>query len=115
MHICSGCFTQVSELWPVGLLFLFLPENGFDMSSKLSQLGKNKKKTIIYLSSAESATRGVNVESDPTEPRYALPLQTVKIQISWFLKPTDLDLHCLSFSMWNSINNLDQVIWLAEN
>ena len=27
----------------------------------------------------------------------------------------DLDLHCLSFSMWISINNLDQVIWLAEN
>ena len=26
-------------------------------------------------------------------------------------KPTDLDLHC----MWMYINNLDQVIWLAEN
>ena len=30
-------------------------------------------------------------------------------------KLTDLDLHCLSFSMWIYINNLDQVIWLAEN
>ena len=30
-------------------------------------------------------------------------------------KPTDLDLHCLPFSMWIYINNLDQVIWLAEN
>ena len=30
-------------------------------------------------------------------------------------KPTDLDLHCLPFSMWIYINNLDQVFWLAEN
>ena len=29
-------------------------------------------------------------------------------------KPTDLDLHCLPLSMWIYINNLDQVIWLAE-
>ena len=36
----------------------------------------------------------------PAEPGYALPLQTVLIQISWLLKkPTDLDLHCLSYSM----------------
>ena len=31
------------------------------------------------------------------------------------LKPTDLDRHCLPFSNWIYINNLDQVIWLAEN
>ena len=37
-------------------------------------------------------------------------------QISWLLlKPTDLDLHYLSLSMWNCINNHNQVIWLAEN
>ena len=30
-------------------------------------------------------------------------------------KPTDLDLHCLPFSIWIYINNLDQVIRLAEN
>ena len=37
----------------------------------------------------------------PAEPRYTLPLQTVQIQISWLLKkPTDLDLHCLLFSIW---------------
>ena len=30
-------------------------------------------------------------------------------------KLTDLDLHCLPFSIWIYINNLDQVIWLAEN
>ena len=30
-------------------------------------------------------------------------------------KLADLDLHCLSISMWICINNLDQVIWLAEN
>ena len=48
----------------------------------------------------------------PVEPGCTLPLQTVKIQISWLLKkPTDLDLHCLPFSMWIYINNLDQV-WL---
>ena len=42
--------------------------------------------------------------------------QTNKIQISWLLvKPTDMDLHCLLLSMCNYINNLDQVIWLAEN
>ena len=36
----------------------------------------------------------------PAEPGYTLPLQTMWIQISWLLKkPTDLDLHCLSFSM----------------
>ena len=28
---------------------------------------------------------------------------------------TDLDLHCLSLSMWININILDQVIWLGEN
>ena len=39
--------------------------------------------------------------SSPAEPGYALPLQTVQIQISWLLKKsTDLDLHCLSFSMY---------------
>ena len=52
----------------------------------------------------------------PAEPGYTLPLQTVYIQISWLLKkPTDLDLHCLPLSMWIYINNLDQIIWLAEN
>ena len=36
----------------------------------------------------------------PPDPRYALPLQTVLIQISWLLKkPTDLELHCLSLSV----------------
>ena len=30
-------------------------------------------------------------------------------------KPTDLDLRCLPLSMWIYINNLDQIIWLAEN
>ena len=50
----------------------------------------------------------------PAEQRYALPLKTVQIQISW-LQPTDLNLHCLSLSMWIYINILDQVIWLAEN
>ena len=30
-------------------------------------------------------------------------------------KPTDLDLHYLSFSMWIYINNVDYVILLADN
>ena len=54
--------------------------------------------------------------SGPAEPGYALPLQTVYIQISWLLqKPTDLDVHCLSFSMWIFIRSLDQVMWLADS
>ena len=39
----------------------------------------------------------------PAEPGYALK------------KPTDLDLHYLSLSMGICINNLNKVIWLAEN
>ena len=36
----------------------------------------------------------------PAEPGFTLHLQTVKIQISWLLKKsTDLDLHCLPFSI----------------
>ena len=39
----------------------------------------------------------VSFNPGPAEPRYALPLQTVKIQISWLLqKPTDLDPCCFS-------------------
>ena len=34
----------------------------------------------------------------------------------WLLKkPTDLDPHCLPLCLWIYNNNLDQVIWLAEN
>ena len=56
------------------------------------------------------------VNPSPAEPGYALSLHAVQIQISWLLKkPTDLDLHCLQLSMWICNNNLDQVIWLAEN
>ena len=29
-------------------------------------------------------------------------------------KPTDIDQHCLSVSIWTGINNPDKVIWLAE-
>ena len=36
--------------------------------------------------------------------------------MGWLLKkPTDLDLHCLSFNLLIFDNNLDQVIWLADN
>ena len=37
----------------------------------------------------------------PAEPGYVLPAAP--------------DQHCLPLSMWIYINNLDQVIWLAEN
>ena len=30
-------------------------------------------------------------------------------------KPLDLDLHCLPLSMWIYINNMDEIIWWAEN
>ena len=53
----------------------------------------------------------VSINLSFAEPRYVLPLQTVLIKISWHLKkPTDLDLHCLSFSMLIYINKVDQVI-----
>ena len=56
------------------------------------------------------------INPGPAEPGYALPLQTVWIQIGWLLmKPTDLDLHCLALSMWIWITNLAQIILLAEN
>ena len=58
----------------------------------------------------------------PTEPGYTLPLKTVYTNVDpdqmASKKPTDLNLHCLPFSMfrmWIRINNLNQVIWLAEN
>ena len=52
----------------------------------------------------------------PADTGYTLPLQTVYIQISWlWKKPTDLDLHCLSLSIWICIDKLDQVIWLAAS
>ena len=54
------------------------------------------------------------VNPAPAELGYTRPLQTVQIQISWLLKkPTELDLHCLQFSIWICINYLDQVNWLA--
>ena len=41
-----------------------------------------------------------SLKSGPAEAVYAMPLQTVQIQISRLLKkPTDLDLRCLSLSM----------------
>ena len=37
------------------------------------------------------------VNSSPAEPGYTLSLQTVKVQ----MKPTDLDLYCLTFKYVN--------------
>ena len=55
---------------------------------------------FYYSGSVSTASKNSVVNPCPAEPRYVLPLQTVQIQISWLLKkPTDLDLHCLPFSM----------------
>ena len=71
---------------------------------------------LNYPSLKNHGSISLKINPNPVEPGYTLPLQTVLIQISWLLKkPTDLDQHCLSFSMWICVNNLDQVIWLAEN
>ena len=35
--------------------------------------------------------------------------------VGFLEKPTDLNLHCFTLSIWVCINNLDQIIWLAEN
>ena len=59
--------------------------------------------------------RGGLLNLNPRPAEYILLLQTVQIQISWLLKkPTDLDLHCLSSSVWIYSNNPYQVIWKLE-
>ena len=78
------------------------------------------KNCLIYVISVSTSiilwrNKKNNVNPGPAEPGYALPLQTVLIQISWLLKPTDLDLHCLAFYIWIFINNLRQANWLADN
>ena len=49
------------------------------------------------------------LNSGAAEPGYVLPLQTAHIQISWLLKPTDLDLQFVIKHV-NLYQNLDQVI-----
>ena len=84
--------------------------NCVDMQVDLSLQWAHVQKYVQFHRSAKTAN------PCPAEPGYTLPLQPVQIQISWLLKkPTDLDLHCLSLNIWICMNNLDQVIWLAEN
>ena len=54
----------------------------------------------------------VSLNPSPDDLGYVLPLQTVLISLK---KPTDLDLHCLSLSVWIYIDNQDQKVWLPEN
>ena len=63
------------------------------------QESKQEVTKVVYLDrNGEKITKCINL--CPAEPGYTLPLQTVKIQVSWLLKkPTDLDLHCLPFSI----------------
>ena len=49
----------------------------------------------------------------PAEPGYTLLSKQCRSRSVGFW--TDLDLHCLSLSTWICMNNLDKVIWLAEN
>ena len=117
----------LTTLW-ANCYFSYFLENRFGISCKLSSMetiyikcqnlfsGKITKNISVCDGLLKILPRGLSVNPSPAEPRYALPLQTVQIQISWLLKkPTDLDLHCLPFSKWIYINNLNQVIWLAEN
>ena len=65
---------------------------------------------VLLLNLSEQAKQA-EINPTPAEPGYALPLQTVKIQISWLLKKlTDLNQHCLRLSMRVYIKNLDQII-----
>ena len=51
----------------------------------------------------------------PAEHMPCLSKQCRSRSVGFWRSQTDLDLHCLPSSMWIYINNLDQVIWLAEN
>ena len=48
LHVCSGYVTQVSEPWPVGLLFLFLHENMYGRYS-LEVPHRESKKNIMWV------------------------------------------------------------------
>ena len=96
------------------------PQAGFEPRTSWSEIRKanccgHADTSQKLLKSRNFVHHIVRINPCPAEPGYTLLLQTVLIQIGWLLKkPTDLDLHCLSFSRWIYIN-LDQVIWLVEN
>ena len=80
------------------------PLKGFYQGKSYS-IGVNN---FVLLFDSPTVGQTTKINSCPAEPGYALSLQTVQTQISWFLKkPTDLDRHCLPVSMWICINNLD--------
>ena len=54
------------------------------------------------------------INPGPVEPRYALPLQIVEPD-QLASEETNWSGPALFVIMWICINNLDQVIWLAEN
>ena len=75
-----------------------------------------EKKEAVVDENMDAGIDCSDSNTGPAEHGYAPPLQTVYIQIKLASKkPTGLDLHCLSLSMWICINNLAQAIWLAEN
>ena len=72
---------------------------------------ETKSQTLFfsYFFGLNSAFCTVVFNPGRAEPGYALPLQTVWIQISWLLqKPTDLDPHCLSLCIYMYVNLYQQ-------
>ena len=60
---------------------------------------QNREKAVCKISFS-FPFKIMKVNPCPAEPGYTLPLQIMKIQISWLLKkPTDLDLHCFLLSI----------------
>ena len=52
----------------------------------------------------------INVNPDPAEPGYTLPLQTVENQISWLQKkPADLDWIC---TVCHSLCDVISAVWI---
>ena len=57
----------------------------------------------------------LNVNPSPPELGYTLPLQTVKIQISWHLKkPTDLDMQFAIMRLYQQPGSSNVIGWQLE-
>ena len=80
----------------------FIRRNILSLETGASLAGNIQKINSVY------TAQNIYLNPSPAEP--GIPCLYKQC---W--KPTDLDLHCLSLSMWICINNIDQVIWLAEN
>ena len=70
-------------------------------------------KTVSTESNGKIYIKTISDLKDPAGPAGPYPIFPNSADPDQMASSTDLDLHCLSFSMWICINNLDQVIWLA--